>query len=282
MLELAKAVSFLVCILSIYWAAISAFFVPGAQWEERLWLAAFKLLAAAAICFYSGMVFSWPSRTNPTAFQRLTVHLARPPFLLGAGGHCGPVYVLSWYLADSEAQAHGAARLRLWISTVPDPCGQGCCSIAIRRVPAFPVAAIPTRLVATPGSEAGVKLTVPSRAEVAIAGLGGQQLRLGASPPGRARRSPRIKRLVQRHRSSGHGLPFMSSTPQRRRGWEWPRRRGSAKSPPRLKHGVFRPRSEGRIGDALAGAVQAGGRVACWPSPSGPTVSVSLRRRWRW
>ena len=29
MLELAKAVTFLVCILSIYWAAISAFFVPG-------------------------------------------------------------------------------------------------------------------------------------------------------------------------------------------------------------------------------------------------------------
>ena len=42
MLELAKAFSFLICILSLYWAAISAFFVPGTQWEERLWIAAFQ------------------------------------------------------------------------------------------------------------------------------------------------------------------------------------------------------------------------------------------------
>jgi len=64
MLELAKAVSFLICILSLYWAGFSAFFVPGTQWEERMWMAGFKLLAAAAICFYSGMVFSWPSKAK--------------------------------------------------------------------------------------------------------------------------------------------------------------------------------------------------------------------------
>jgi hypothetical protein len=104
MLELAKAVSFLVCILSIYWAAISAFFVPGTQWEERLWIAAFKLLAAAAICFYSGMVFSWPSRSNPTAFQRLTATLPVRVFLWAVAG-IAVLFTLSWYLADAEAQA---------------------------------------------------------------------------------------------------------------------------------------------------------------------------------
>jgi hypothetical protein len=104
MLELAKAVSFLVCILSIYWAAISAFFVPGAQWEERLWVAAFKLLAAAAICFYSGMVFSWPSSTNPTAFQRLTSTLPVRVFLWALAG-IAVFFTLSCYLADAEAQA---------------------------------------------------------------------------------------------------------------------------------------------------------------------------------
>jgi hypothetical protein len=104
MLELAKAVSFLVCILSLYWAAISAFFVPGAQWEERLWLAGFKLLAAAAVCLYSGMVFSWPSRNNPTAFQRLTSTLPVRLFFWAVAG-IAVLFTLSWYLADSEAQA---------------------------------------------------------------------------------------------------------------------------------------------------------------------------------
>ncbi len=104
MLELAKAVSFLVCILSLYWAAISAFFVPGAQWEERLWISAFKLLAAAAISFYSGMVFSWPSRTNPTAFQRLTSTLPVRVFFWALAG-IAVLFTLSWYLADSESQA---------------------------------------------------------------------------------------------------------------------------------------------------------------------------------
>lgn len=104
MLELAKALSFLVCILSLYWAAISAFFVPGSQWEERLWLAVFKLLAAAAICFYSGMVFSWPSRSNPNAFQRLTSTLPVRLFFWAVSG-IAVLFFLSWYLADAEAQA---------------------------------------------------------------------------------------------------------------------------------------------------------------------------------
>lgn len=104
MLELAKAVSFLVCILSLYWAAISAFFVPGAEWGERLWIAGFKLLAAAAICFYSGMVFSWPSRTNPTAFQRLTSTMPVRLFFW-AVACIAVLFVLSWYLAETEAQA---------------------------------------------------------------------------------------------------------------------------------------------------------------------------------
>ncbi len=104
MLELAKAVSFLICILSLYWAAISAFFVPGSQWEERLWIAGFKLLAAGAICFYSGMVFSWPSRTNPNAFQRLTSTM--PVRLFFWAFACITVlFALSWYLAEGEAQA---------------------------------------------------------------------------------------------------------------------------------------------------------------------------------
>ena len=36
-------------------------------------------------------------------------------------------------------------------------------------LPALPVTARPTRLVATPGNDAGAKVTLPSRAEVAVA-----------------------------------------------------------------------------------------------------------------
>jgi hypothetical protein len=104
MLELVKAVSLLICILSIYWAAISAFFVPGSQWEERLWMALFKLLATAAICFYSGMVFSWPSKTNPNAFQRITSTLPVRLFFW-ALACIAVLFVLSWYIAEGETQA---------------------------------------------------------------------------------------------------------------------------------------------------------------------------------
>ncbi len=103
MLEVVKMFAFLLSILSIYWAAISAFFVPGAQWEERLWMAAFKLLAAAAVCFYSGMVFSWPSKSNPTALCPIT---STPPVRLffWAVGGIALLFTLSWYSADAEAQ----------------------------------------------------------------------------------------------------------------------------------------------------------------------------------
>ena len=102
MLELAKAVSFLICILSLYWAGFSAFFVPGSRWEERMWVAGFKLLAAAAICFYSGMVFSWPSKANPTAFQRLTATM--------------PVRLFFWALAGIAVVSPSGTRARPAIS----------------------------------------------------------------------------------------------------------------------------------------------------------------------
>ncbi len=104
MLELAKAISLLICILSLYWAAISAFFVPGSQWDERPWVALFKLRAAAAICFYSGMVFSWPSKTNPNAFQRLTATMPVRSFFWALGG-IALLFLLSWYIAEGETQA---------------------------------------------------------------------------------------------------------------------------------------------------------------------------------
>jgi hypothetical protein len=109
MLELAKAVALSICIVSLYWATISAFFVPGSQWEERFWIAFFKLIAAAAICFYSGMVFAWPSKSNPNAFQRLTSTMPVRLFFWALA--CIVVlFALSWYL--DEPQMYGMATAR--------------------------------------------------------------------------------------------------------------------------------------------------------------------------
>lgn len=106
MLELAKAVALSICILFLYWATIGAFFVPGTQWKERLWAALFKLIASAAICFYSGMVFSWPSKSNPTAFQRLTSTMPVRLFFWALA--CIVVlFALSWFLADGAPQRYG-------------------------------------------------------------------------------------------------------------------------------------------------------------------------------
>ena len=111
MLEVAKAIALSICILSLYWATMSAFFESGSQWQERMWLALFKLLAAAAICFYSGMIFSWPSKTNPDAFQRLTSTMPVRLFFWAAA--CIAVlFVLSWYLAEGEPQGYGMLTTR--------------------------------------------------------------------------------------------------------------------------------------------------------------------------
>jgi hypothetical protein len=62
-----------------------------------------KLLAAAAICFYSGMVFSWPSKSNPNAFQRLTSTMPVRLFFW-ALACIAVLFAVSWCVSDTEAQ----------------------------------------------------------------------------------------------------------------------------------------------------------------------------------
>lgn len=58
MLELGKAISLLLSIVSLWAVMVSAFFVPGTKWDERIAMALFLHLAiAACICFASGMIF---------------------------------------------------------------------------------------------------------------------------------------------------------------------------------------------------------------------------------
>lgn len=97
MLELAKGITFISSILSLYWVAINAFFVPSLHWQDRLFLALAKLVLSAAICLLSGLVFRFPSRSNPDANQPLTATLPVRLFLYAAPALI-LLFLASWYL----------------------------------------------------------------------------------------------------------------------------------------------------------------------------------------
>jgi hypothetical protein len=63
-LDISKAFSFLLSMMSLYYVVQSAFFVPGTHWEDRLELALAKIALAACVCFASGLLFSWRQQTD--------------------------------------------------------------------------------------------------------------------------------------------------------------------------------------------------------------------------
>ncbi|HUB30508.1 MAG TPA: hypothetical protein VL967_12465 [Terracidiphilus sp.] len=96
LLDLSRALSFLLCILSLCWAVMSAFFVPGSGFEDRLTLAFFRLGIAACACFVSGLLFSWPSRAR--RHQPLTSTLPVQLFFWAAAAIL-ILFLASWYFA---------------------------------------------------------------------------------------------------------------------------------------------------------------------------------------
>jgi hypothetical protein len=107
LLDLAKAASFFLCILSLYHAAIHAFFVPGAHWRERLVFALVRLAFAGCICLLSGMLFTLPARTNPDADPQLDQPLARTlpvRLYLWSVGAIAVLFTAGWYLGDLAQQ----------------------------------------------------------------------------------------------------------------------------------------------------------------------------------
>jgi hypothetical protein len=97
LLELGKAGSFFLSLLSLYPVLVSAFFVQGSRWEERLMLALGKVVVAGCVCLASGLVFTWPSRGNPEAGKAITSTLPVKVFLWAAPGMM-VLFLVSWYL----------------------------------------------------------------------------------------------------------------------------------------------------------------------------------------
>lgn len=99
LLDLSKAAFFFLCILSLFHAAVVAFFLAGVSWSERLVTTAIYLAFAATVCLFSGLLFAWPSPANPDRGQRLASTLPVRLFLWSAV-LIAVLFASSWYLGD--------------------------------------------------------------------------------------------------------------------------------------------------------------------------------------
>lgn len=98
-LELGKALSFFLSILSLYPVALSAFFVPGSRWQERLTMSLLKIAFAGCVCFASGLLFSLQPQESSEAGQSLMSTLPVRMFFWAVLA-MAILFVLSWYLEE--------------------------------------------------------------------------------------------------------------------------------------------------------------------------------------
>jgi hypothetical protein len=108
LLELTRALSFFLSILSLFPVLGSAFFVPGSHWQERLAMSLMYVALAVCLCFASGLLFAWPSPANPHG-QSLTSTLPVRMLLCALGG-MAVLFAISWYLEE------------YYVPLLPHPC----------------------------------------------------------------------------------------------------------------------------------------------------------------
>jgi hypothetical protein len=96
-LDLGRAVSFFLGILSLYWVMLSAFFVPGSRWQERLAACMLRVACAACVCLSSGMLFAW--RPHAIRSESPLSTLPMRLFFWGLAAMAG-LFVLSWYIEE--------------------------------------------------------------------------------------------------------------------------------------------------------------------------------------
>jgi hypothetical protein len=97
LLDLSRALSFFAGMMSLYWAAISAFFAPESGWDERFLTTVVRLLLSAGVCLLSGLCFAWPIKTKLRTPHFLMTTLPVQLFLWGSMV-IAVLFVSSWYL----------------------------------------------------------------------------------------------------------------------------------------------------------------------------------------
>ncbi|MEO6922319.1 MAG: hypothetical protein ABI142_00700 [Bryocella sp.] len=109
MLEIAKAVSLMLTIVSLYPVLLTAFFEPNTDWHERMIAAGMRLAIAACAAAVGGLIFTWPAKSNPDArvgfFKTLPVQL-----FLWAVGVIGVLFFAEWYLRCGGATSFHVRR----------------------------------------------------------------------------------------------------------------------------------------------------------------------------
>jgi hypothetical protein len=98
-LDLARALSLILSILSLYPVMLSAFFVPGSRWEDRLSLSLLKIALAAGICFASGLLFAFRPQARTRMAESVMTTLPVQLFFWAMVG-MGILFVVSWYLEE--------------------------------------------------------------------------------------------------------------------------------------------------------------------------------------
>jgi hypothetical protein len=101
LLELFKPLSFFLSMLSLYPIVLSAFFVPGTRWEERLETALLRVALSACICFTSGLLYAQPvsrhSHAGAVDAEPILSTLPVRVFFCAIGG-MALLFALSWWL----------------------------------------------------------------------------------------------------------------------------------------------------------------------------------------
>jgi hypothetical protein len=99
LLDLGKAISLTLSILSLYPVMLSAFFVPGTRWQDRLAMSLLKIALAACVCFASGFLFALRPRVTIRTFSAVFGTLPVRLFFL-AMAVMAVLFVVSWYLEE--------------------------------------------------------------------------------------------------------------------------------------------------------------------------------------
>jgi hypothetical protein len=97
LLDLGKALSFILSILSLYAVLESAFFVPGSDWLERLNLSLLRIAIAACVCFASGILFALPRPNHAESDMPITSTLPVQMFFWAMAA-VAILSAVSWYL----------------------------------------------------------------------------------------------------------------------------------------------------------------------------------------
>lgn len=78
-LELGKILSFFLSVMALWEAVLSAFFIPGTRWQERLAASVLRIAIAGCICFASGLLYTMNARAhgvrNPKLLSTFPVRL---------------------------------------------------------------------------------------------------------------------------------------------------------------------------------------------------------------